>query len=362
MPQRPQAPQAPDLGSPSISPLEINPLALSLLQQRGPQPPTAAPPSPTGGLADNPEVARAVAQQIAFGTRQAPTQLERSRELGDEIHGLSEREAALPLPKTGWLDTQGKPAPGGFLHNLERALEAIAGGTTIGQAIQEAQYGPGIRRYQAESGALAKKISELQKQQELEQAPISPLMSGPARTLTSEASLQRAGAAVMRAETAQIAEQHMTAHREAMERIASGNLTEKQKGTQLRLAYIDNQARHQKALESLIARGQSLGWDEATLRSQTDQLDAQFNRQAAEITAHPLWATLFGTQSLPALPTPTAPAISPTGPGAGNAPPAKPKAKASAQVPAGATHIGTSTKDGKDHYLDAQGRDLGPVK
>lgn len=29
--------------------------------------------------------------------------------------------------------------------------------------------------------------------------------------------------------------------------------------------------------------------------------------------------------------------------------------------PAGATHIGTSNKDGKDHYLDASGKDLGPV-
>lgn len=30
-------------------------------------------------------------------------------------------------------------------------------------------------------------------------------------------------------------------------------------------------------------------------------------------------------------------------------------------APAGATHIGTSKKDGKDHYLDASGKDLGPV-
>jgi hypothetical protein len=27
--------------------------------------------------------------------------------------------------------------------------------------------------------------------------------------------------------------------------------------------------------------------------------------------------------------------------------------------PSGATHIGTSNKDGKDHYLDASGKDLG---
>lgn len=41
----------------------------------------------------------------------------------------------------------------------------------------------------------------------------------------------------------------------------------------------------------------------------------------------------------------------------GNNIPTPPKAG----PPTGATHIGTSTKDGKDHYLDASGKDLGPV-
>jgi len=38
-----------------------------------------------------------------------------------------------------------------------------------------------------------------------------------------------------------------------------------------------------------------------------------------------------------------------------------PPPNSSSVVPKGAMHIGTSTKDGKDHYLDAQGKDLGLV-
>ena len=41
--------------------------------------------------------------------------------------------------------------------------------------------------------------------------------------------------------------------------------------------------------------------------------------------------------------------------------PSPPSTTAPSGPPAGATHIGTSKKDGKDHYLDAQGKDLGPV-
>jgi len=314
-----------------IGPLpQIDPQLLAhvmSLAGNGALPPTS--PIQPQGLDPQQVAARAMQQ----GTQYTGEQLQRGRAAGDRAEQLMQQQEQTPLPKLGFephmVHGQGVP---GFFHNMLQALATAGVSTLPGRAVESSVYGPGIRRYEAETGARAKEIADLLAQEKQEYEPVAATARmGPAY-LSAEARSTAAQASKMRAETGQIAQESLDAHRKVMEQLASGNLTEKQKQTVLRQEYLDNQNRHQKAIESLIARGQNLGWDEATLRSQTEQLDAEFNHQAAEITAHPIWSTLFGTQSLPALPSPTAPAISPTGPGANATPPAKARATAAGGI------------------------------
>jgi hypothetical protein len=138
-------------------------------------PSPAQPTSPAQGVLPM-DLETAIAKQLQMGTEQAPVELQRFRERQDTIEGLGKKEASLPVPKMGWAE--------GVHNPILRALVSIAGATTPGQRIQEAQYGPGIARYGAEKGAIAKQIAELQGEQAQEPGVMQGLTAGPGRTLT----------------------------------------------------------------------------------------------------------------------------------------------------------------------------------
>jgi len=153
----------------------------------------AQPQSPAQGVLPM-DLESAIARQLQMGTEQAPVELQRFRERQDTIEGLGKKEAAMPVPKMGWSE--------GVHNPVLRALIGVAGATTPGQRMQEAQYGPGIARYGAEKGAIAKQISELQGEQQQEPGILSGLTAGPGRTLSGAGMYGRGVGAVESGEAA----------------------------------------------------------------------------------------------------------------------------------------------------------------
>lgn len=183
---------------PTMNPQQL----VSLFPQQGGGAPGAAPP--TGGApapAQTPDIMQEMVQASQQGRQTFGAESGKVGSLGGQAEKLIGEQAAQPIPKTGWLDTQGQPQQGGFLHNLGRALMAIGGATSIGQDIQAAQYGPGIRRYGAEQGARAKQIEELTGQQAEHEKLATAGAGMVSKPITAAGSLERGQAAMSRAET-----------------------------------------------------------------------------------------------------------------------------------------------------------------
>lgn len=202
----------PDVGTQS----EQNPsaaLIASLFQQGGTATPTAsvpatgvapAPAAPAqAGPGGSPDIMQEMIERSRQGGKVFGEEVGKSRDIGSQIEGLVKQQQATPVPKQGWMDTQGQPQQGSFLHNLGRALMAIGGATVPGQAIQQAQYGPGIRRYEEETSARAKEIEQLRGQQEeagkigtSAASMVSKPISAGAQATKAAASMERADAYV----------------------------------------------------------------------------------------------------------------------------------------------------------------------
>jgi len=124
-----------------------------------PQAPQQSPIGPTTPF-DLASTVRQVSQLPEY--QQASGRLE---QIGGQEQAIQQKMAGMQPPKMGWLDTQGQPQQGGFLHTLGRALMAIGAATTPGQRIQEAQYGPGVSRYGTQQRSLAEQLSALKQQE-----------------------------------------------------------------------------------------------------------------------------------------------------------------------------------------------------
>lgn len=126
----------------------------------------------------------------------ASEQIERQRALAAQVAPLLARQEAMSrpqspinpegIPKVGltdepWMKMQ--PVTGqGFGGGVKNLLGDIAKGLLLGVAstgpgrsIQGAIYQPGARRYEAAKGELANQIADIQKQQQLEEAPVGPM-------------------------------------------------------------------------------------------------------------------------------------------------------------------------------------------
>jgi len=162
-----------------------------------PQAPAAAPPAQGGG---SPDIMQEMIQASQQGRQAFGTNVQQGQQLGQQVQQKSGELSQVPLPKTSWTDTQGQPQQGGFLHSLGRALMAIGGATTAGREIQAAQYGPGIRRYQAETGARAREISELQGEEKAAGERATAGASMTSKPITAAGSAMRGEAAKSRAD------------------------------------------------------------------------------------------------------------------------------------------------------------------
>lgn len=204
-----QAPQIPPGTSQGITSQPPSPI--------GPTNPVQAPQQ-QGALSDYGQLAH---QQIADLLQSGPAMEEaKARATGVE---LARRAAEMPLPKTGWLDTQGQPPKGGFLHTLARALEAVAAGTVPGRAIEAAEYGPGIRRYAGQQAGIAEQIKALQSQAAGAQAETGTLGQVAGRTIMGGAQVQRAtvSADAVNTRTQMLAQKVTVNHQDALARIAA---------------------------------------------------------------------------------------------------------------------------------------------
>ncbi len=205
--------------------------------QQGPPPfmqaaitgaPPSAPGSPMGAtspfqqpqdgaLSDYAKLAATQQQQI-LGSPPAQEEAAARKRMGE----LSEQASSMPIPKTGWLDTQGQPQQGGFLHTLGRALMAIGAATTPGQRIQEAQYGPGIQRYRDQQAALAEQIKAAEAQAGSAQQEVGTLGQVAGRTIMGGAQVTKGQLSkeATDARTKMLADKAVQGHQDNLARIA----------------------------------------------------------------------------------------------------------------------------------------------
>lgn len=164
------------------------------------QPQAAATLNPSSVQPASPDIMQEMVEASRQGRQTFGTNVQQGQDLSSRIQALTQQQAQTPVPKMSWLDTQGQPQQGGFLHSLGRALMAIGGATVPGREIQAAQYGPGIRRYEAETGARAKQISELQGEEKAAGERATAGASMTSKPITAAGSAARGQAALTRAQ------------------------------------------------------------------------------------------------------------------------------------------------------------------
>src|SRR6266567_4847849 len=106
-------------------PTQLSPQVLATLFPQ--QQPQAAVPT-TGAPASSPPSTDIMGEMVKAsqqGRQVFGEETEKSRGLGSQAEELIRQQASTPVPKMSWLDTQGQPPQGGFLHNIGRALMAI---------------------------------------------------------------------------------------------------------------------------------------------------------------------------------------------------------------------------------------------
>lgn len=181
-------------------PTALDPQRAALLQLFPQQGGGAAPP-PAPTSSPSPDIMAEMVEASRQGRQIFGAESAKTGALGGQAESLIQQQAQTPIPKMGWLDTQGKPQQGGFLHNLGRTLMTLGAATVPGRAIQAAQYGPGIERYEAETGARAKQIEELRGQEEQHEKLATAGAGMVSKPITAAGSALRGEAAVSKADT-----------------------------------------------------------------------------------------------------------------------------------------------------------------
>lgn len=116
----------------------------------------------------------------------ASEQITRQRALANQVAPLLARQQAMSLPQSP-TNPEGVPpmgyqprfepvtGAGSLLKDVGKGLLLGLGGTRLGQGVQQAIYGPGVKQYAAKKSEVASQIADIQKQQQLEEAPVGPM-------------------------------------------------------------------------------------------------------------------------------------------------------------------------------------------
>ena len=301
-------------------PTALDPARLATLF---PQPATSAPAAPSAppSAAPSGDITQEMIEASRQGRQVFTGEVGRSHDLSSQIQELIRQQQATPIPKMGWTDTQGKPQQGGFLHNLGRVMMTLGGATGPGQAIQAEQYGPGIKRYEAETGARAKQIEELRGQQEEAGKTATAGAGMVSKPITAAGQVMRGQAALERAN--------------AYVPLAAAQATAALKGIDLKKAAIDEKVRNDMVRE-LQAKIDEQGRNfRATNKDATEEEVARVLAGSREAIANEvsarnpsLWNQIknyFGVET-PQLPSAPQPQLTPT--------PQKPTKPAASAAPA----------------------------
>lgn len=314
--------------------------------QQAPPAPQASPMGPTSPF-DLASTVRQVSQLPEY--QQASGKLE---QIGSQEQDVRKQMAGMPQPKRGWLDTQGQPQQGGFLHTLGRALMAIGAATEPGALIQEAQYGPGVARYNSQQKNLAAQLAALKDEEAI---PTEELRATTGLT-------QAAGMAAYRGSQAETNRKKVDAYAQSIsDRAKNFAATQDWRGATLdekKRANLVNEA--QKAADEAGRDYREKNRD-ATLEEVAGIVTGTRKEIANEAAARDpsVKSWLFNKLGID---VPQTSAPSPEFRPTPTADTAKSKSATPklAGPPKGATHTGKGP-DGKKHYADAQGNDLGVV-
>lgn len=200
-------------GTPQQTPVQPQqPQNQSVLPQTSPVQPQAE------GLSDYAQLA-ATQQKQLLGSAPAQEEAAARQRMGE----LAGQAASMPIPKTGWMDTQGQPQNGNIFHTLGRALMAIGGATLPGREIQAQQYGPGIRRYGGQQAAIAEQIKTAQEQAAGAQSELGTLGQVAGRTIMGGAQVQKSelSSEAFKQRTEMMANKVASNHQDNLARIAA---------------------------------------------------------------------------------------------------------------------------------------------
>lgn len=194
-----------------------------------------APASPFPSDTDE-AMKQALLKSTQYGQQATEEQIQRARTAGDLTMPLIKKLSEIPVPPRGkqwhvgtWTDPQGIVHHPNFLQNLGNILGMVGTATRPGQAMEAAYYGPGIRKYEAETGALAKQIQDIQEQQRVEQQPIPATAGLVYHPMMAQARMTQAEASQSRADSYKKYVDNIIPIRQGLMQIAAGNLTERQR-------------------------------------------------------------------------------------------------------------------------------------
>lgn len=179
-------------------PTGIDPQRAALLQSLFPQggapPPSPSAPTSMGsqvGPLDDPNLHDIIQRQSQAGLGAFGEREKASMGLGDQM----QREMAAQQAQAGNLSFHPN-FHGGFLHNLGQALLTVGAATAPGQAVQDVVYSGPRQEY----AGRAKRIEEMQKEQETIQQPMASAAQLAYKPFQAEAAEKKAGAAVTQAQ------------------------------------------------------------------------------------------------------------------------------------------------------------------
>jgi hypothetical protein len=341
------------MADPQIDPSQVMTGNFGMPQQ--PQQPQGQMP---GGDLDS-QIKQQILQQGQAGMQGYQQTQQQMGDLGQRAQALQQQLGSMPLPKTSvtdepWMKMQPVRGQGvgGDLKNLladiGRGMLAGVASTGPGQSIQQGLYGGGERRYQTQSGALAQQIQDIQGQQKTLGESLGPTTNLATRQGVNYGAASRGIASETRANLDKV--------------MAPLKLELQAKGQQLQRDIADNKITQQQAdmeMRKIIALHhdatlQNIGGMYADQRDR-DAAAADAEQELKQLNEHP-FLYMMGMGA----PPPSQSATPAPGPKSTGTKPA-PKNAAGAAPPKGATHIGMGP-DGKKHYADAQGNDLGLVK
>lgn len=340
-----------DIGQSSSSPIvptllrDPAILAMSrMMQQQAPgvAPNTSSTGVPAGGGPAAPLDIRSIVSQIASLPQYSGPQA-KLEDIYQKERGIQEQIAGQTLPKQGWLDTQGQPQKGGFLHGLMRALTAVGAATGPGQAIQGAVYGPGVRAYNEKQRTLAAQLAALKDEEAI---PTEELRGITGLANAGGLAAYRSGELGIQSEKNQIAKQRSDAyaqnvanrHSDELTRLAQGwsRLNQQEQALHLKQWY-------DQAIIGVMSQRTTAGMDENSARIQAQEDIRAALSQNQWAIQHPIINSIFGSPDLTSAPAAGTPRVMQT--------PVKPKntTKPSGKTPAQTQPVGGGTFNWNDH-------------